>query len=344
MERVQLPASLSSSTAIDRVLVLADLHRGETFSDDFRLALNALADTPPEDFATNSRRLARELVRLGSSEGAGMIAVYLGASVEGGAKATPTAIPILRALLKWIRVLTKLPENRSTGFNPEGSILAGIQLLGRALVAHLLAEKPLRAAMSKKRRILSTLEKVAGTAIGAEWVAEALRQRSGGMLVIHAEKKIGVRIAYQNIANCFQYFTLLQTALEGIMPGALLSPPHIAAIAKGERNGAAQDIAWWHYGQPDSCKPELAGMISGDAPLDSISSIDGMQVMLLWKPIVSRNWDSRYFSPVLQNSLPSLQVTSRLSEEEVDAWLKRLRVSSKPDQSWWRFWQKADAR
>lgn len=165
--------------------------------------------------------------------------------------------------------------------------------------------------------------------IGADWILEILRQRSGELLVLHGVHAKGFRVAYENISNCFHLFTLLQAALEGRMPGSKKTSPKTMEAARGKITAQdARDDAWWHYGQGTEPKAELKSMIFGEANPDSIAQIDGEQVILLWPTVMERGWDGGFFSPTLQATPPDVQITGELSGDELRQWRERLGLTS----------------
>jgi hypothetical protein len=135
-------------------------------------------------------------------------------------------------------------------------------------------------------------------------------------------------VRYSNITNCFHLFTLLQGALAGVMPDAQEVNADLLDMARGKSHGKGHDHAWWHYGQASSATPHLGSSVWGEAGPDSIGSVDGQQVLLLWPPILqSRGWDASFFTPILEQSPPSLEVIKVLSAADADAWWQRLGLS-----------------
>ena len=165
---------------------------------------------------------------------------------------------------------------------------------------------------------------------GAVWVLQLLRQRSGQLVVLNIANKKGVVVCYENISNCFHLFTLLQAALGPVMPDARTVSEHLLDIARGESEENGHDEAWWHYGQAYVPEPTVAASVWGELGPDSISSIDGWQVLLLWPPILpSRSWDTSFFLPILHARPPKVEVMEVLSPSDVEAWWVRLALPSR---------------
>jgi hypothetical protein len=100
-------------------------------------------------------------------------------------------------------------------------------------------------------------------------------------------------------------------------------------IARGKSRGTGNDAAWWHYGQPSATTASLAASVWGEAGPDSISCVDGQQVLLLWPPLLqSRSWDAGFFSPILEASPPSVEILTVLSSTDVETWWLRLGLDS----------------
>jgi hypothetical protein len=160
-------------------------------------------------------------------------------------------------------------------------------------------------------------------------VLELLRQRGGKIVVLNVRHRIGAVVRYGNIATCFHLFTLLQAALADVMPDAQEVSGQTLDIARGKSQGAGNDAAWWHYGQPGATTPGLATSVWGEAGPDSISRVDGQQVLLLWPPLLqSRSWDAGFFSPILEASPPSVEILEVLSSADVEKWWLRLGLDS----------------
>jgi hypothetical protein len=212
----------------------------------------------------------------------------------------------------------------ATGPQPDEETIAGLQLLGQALVAHLARSPQLRRWLAETDGIHSELSRVEPYSIGAVWVLELLRQRSGKIVVLNVRHRIGAVVRYNNIATCFHLFTLLQGALAEVMPDARKASGHLLDIARGKTQGTGNDTAWWHYGPAGATSPNLAASVWGEAGPDSISSVNGQQVLLLWPPLLqSRTWDTGFFSPILEASLPDVEVLEVMSSTDVDAlWLR----------------------
>jgi hypothetical protein len=302
----------------------AERQRGLTFSEGLKRALNDIAHLPDVDDVA----IADWIVEAGSATGAGFLAVWLGAGVERGRDPERTGRPIADAFVKWSRTIDRGPEADAAHGDlqePDEETIAGLQLLGQALVAHLARSPQLRRWVVETDAIYSELRRVESLSIGAVWVLELLRKRSGKLVVLNVRHRIGVVVRYNNIATCFHLFTLLQGALAGVMPDAQKVSPQLLDIARGKSQGEGHDMAWWHYGLAGAASPSLAASVWGEAGPDSISSINGQQVMLLWPPILqSRSWDTGFFSPILEASLPSVEVLEVLSSADTDAWWLRL--------------------
>jgi hypothetical protein len=322
-----MAADSDFSRKLSALTTAARRQRGLKLGSDLHRALNDIAGLSDVDDAA----IADLIAEVDSPTGAGFMAVWLGAGVEGGRDPERTCRPIAEAFLKWSRTIDTGPAGAAADGadgdlrQPDEETTAGLQLLGQALVAHLARSPQLRRWLAETGDIYSELRRVEPLCIGAVWVLELLRQRSGNLVVLNVRHRIGVVVRYNNIATCFHLFTLLQGALAGIMPDAQKVSGPLLDIARGNSQGEGHDTAWWHYGPAGVTSPSVAASVWGEAGPDSISSIDGQQVLLLWPPVLqSRSWDADFFSPILEASLPSVEVLEVLSSTDVDAWWSRL--------------------
>lgn len=322
-----MAADLDFSRKLAALRTAAERQRGLTPRRDLIDALNDIAALADLDDTAITGLIAEA----GSPTGAGFLAVWLGARVEHGRDPDRTGQPIVDAFLKWSGTIATAPadaEGDDAGGEappPDDETSAGLRLLGQALVAHLARSPQLRRWCAETDRVYQEFQRVEPLSIGAVWVLELLRQRSGRLVVLNVRHRVGVVVRYSNIATCFHLFTLLQGALAGVMPDARKASPQLLDIARGKSRDEGQDAAWWHYGQAGAASPHLGSSVWGEAGPDSISSIDGRQVMLLWPPLLqSRTWDTGFFSPVLEACLPSVEVIEVLSAGDVEAWWRRL--------------------
>jgi hypothetical protein len=226
---------------------------------------------------------------------------------------------------------------------PDHAVLYGVQLLGQALVAHLARSPRLRANIAASSEAVDELSRVEHLAVGATWVLHLLRQRSGELMVIHAEAGKGLRVAYENIANCFHLFTLLQGAIHRVMPGAKTPDARVLAAAVSDDETEVRDSAWWHYGQAHAKRADIAATVFGELGPESIAQVHGKQVLLLWNPVLqSRSWDSGFFRPILHAALPAVKLLGELTVEETSEWWAALELPHPLPQSvpkpWWKVW------
>lgn len=317
----------SSSPVIERVLAAAESNAGREFGPELQEALAALVEAPPESRGAAVLALALAIPRIESPTGAGLIAVWFGASVEGGLDPGPSTGPILEALLKCSQRIETDDDGEPTA-DPDEALLDGMELLGQALVAHLARAGELRGQAAAEDRIVDELARVEPFSVGAMWVLELLRRQSGELVVLNVAERSGVRVRYDEIANCFHLFTLLQAALVDRWPAGELDDD-VLAVARGEKQANVHDSAWWHYGQPFATEPDVVSMVFGEAEPCSIEEVDGEPVLLLWPKVLgSRSWDSGFFGPPIASSVPGVEVIEELHAEDVDHWWTRLGLSS----------------
>lgn len=323
---------------------MANAEHGQEMSSHLVAALNAFADLTGANRADIAKRLAMGLQSLASPSGIGKLAIWIGAIVEGGADPADTLDPLIEAFMRLSQTLPRISEDdedAEEALVPHGETLVGMQYLGQSIVSHLSHGKGLKARLKSQPGICEEIDRVAPVSIGASWIQEILRQRSGELLVLHGIEAKGFQLAYENIGNCFHLFSLLQAALENRMPGSKKTSSETMDAARGKvTSQAAHDQAWWHYGQGTQPKAELKSMVFGEANPDSIATIDGKQVILLWPNVMERGWDGGFFSPSLKVAAPDVRVVAELSAEDVNRWRERLGL--KPASTGWSWlpWKK----
>lgn len=310
------------------------MQRGLKPSDGLREAIGVFAKRPDCD----PERVADALPGLESPAGAGFLGVWLGAGVEDGRAPERTGRQIVQTFLRWSGSLETPPEeeddhedeDRELDFpEPDEEVVAGLQLLGQALVAHLVRSPSLMEWLKATDTIVEEFERVEGVSLGAGWVLHLLRQCSGELVALAVAERRGFLVRYDNLANCFHLFTLLQGALASLIDRPAEARADVLEIARGIEQGEGYDHAWWHYGQPSSPNPDVAGTVWGEMEPAGIESVDGVQVLLLWPPILeSRTWDTGFFSPVIHARMPDVTLIAELTPPEFDRWRARLVLSS----------------
>jgi hypothetical protein len=189
------------------VVNAANDQRGATPNDDLIRALNALADIPEQQREIARLELANALPGLTSPTGAGFLSVWLGASVEIGATSELSWRPITDTFMKWSQTVETPTDGKDavgSAPQPAAETIAGLQMLGQALVAHIARLPKIRDWMRDTGEIRDEFERVADVSIGAAWVMELLTQCSGQLVVLNTSEKIGVLVRYANISNCLQ--------------------------------------------------------------------------------------------------------------------------------------------
>lgn len=310
------------------VLSAAEKQRGAVHCDELRDVLNAIAELPHDHALALRLKIADSMSEIESPAGAGLLGIWLGASVENGMDPEPTIQPLLQTMLRWTRSMVTLDDDEKEDPDPDEEVVTGTELLGQSLVAHISRAPSARNQLRDEPNLVAELQRVEHLTAGAAWLSELLRKCSGELIVLHAQEPRGVRVEYKNISNCFHLFTLLQGALTDF-PGALKSTKQVLAAAKGESFDDVSDNAWWHFGQGNVPEADIGGSVFGEASPDSISRDDDQQVMLLWPPILQgRSWNSGFFAPVLSSALPSVKKLNDLTSDEIAQWREKLQLPS----------------
>lgn len=310
--------------AIAKVVDAANAHRGRKPSQAFRDALNGLVALDGADAEQKRSYVAAALPGVTSPSGAGFLAVWLGAGVEGGADPFPQTQPLIDCFLHFSRQVQTNDEAFPEEENDD-ELAVGLEFLGQGIVAHLSRDPSSLRTLQSDVDIVAELERVESCSAGPMWILELVRKVSGRIIVLHGEQSIGAIVDYHNVSNCFHLFTLLQAALTGSMPGARKVDTGILALARGEHLSTCSDEAWWHYGQAVDGPPNLLTSVFGEQNPREIGSIDGQQIVLLWPPILrSRSWDSGFFGPALHAAPAEVHLIEMLSAEEVTMWRQRI--------------------
>ncbi|MDB5346517.1 MAG: hypothetical protein JWP89_4894 [Schlesneria sp.] len=319
-----------------RVVEAADDQRGAEISARLRDSLSAMA--PHSDSSEARQMLASKLVGVRTPIGAGIMAMWLGAVAENGRDPTPVIPSMMEALLKWSRTI-RAEDGESCPETIDDNLQTGMQWLGQGLVANLGRCAAQREVYMAREDVLAELERTEHVAVGCMWVAELLRKQSGTLLVVHVAGRKGCFVSYENISNCFHLFTLLQASLAGLVPGTKTTPRNVVAVARGESTHAVTDVAWWHYGRGDVPEANFAASVWGEGSPDQIPVVNGVQVLLLWPPIMGgRSWDGGFLMPLLAATPPSVTVLNHLTSEQLDEWWATLGLPQPPAKPRWKFW------
>lgn len=231
--------------------------------------------------------------------------------------------------------------------------------IGPALVSHLAQLPDRRSALRADSKVMGLLGDLADGIAGVGWVFQALRMSSGSLVALHPTSASGWRLRYENVADCFHLFTLLQGALGDRVPGG--RHPNAALTAAATGVGPAEglnDESWWHYGHAFGATPELGTSIWGESLASEIPSARGEQVIVLWPPILhGRSWDAGFFTPHLQQMPSQVVLEGQLSTDECKEWIEHLGLHGSAETAktqqvhqvtpnghrmverpWWNFW------
>jgi hypothetical protein len=333
--------------SVNKILDAASLHTEKEESRALSEALSAVAELKPEERNEIRNRIAERLFRITSPAGAGLVAVWLGAAVEKGADPKASGRFVISSIIDWSRRLPVPPDDGQNAQEFEipdidSDLLRGLEMLGQSAVAHLSRDEDLLISLRNDDLAHQVLTVAEDWSAGAMWMMEILRQRSGKMIVLHGVEQKGYLVQYQNLSNCFHFFTLLQGAFgKKMMPGGKMPVERTLAAAIGDALAEVHDQAWWHYGQGTSPSPALATMVFGEATLDSIEMVEGEQVLLLWPPVLeSRGWHGGFFSPFLAAAPPSVRIVDEFKVEIIQEWRGRLKLPDARKRTWWRRFRK----
>ncbi|HWZ88414.1 MAG TPA: hypothetical protein VNW92_06175 [Polyangiaceae bacterium] len=274
--------------------------------------------------------------------GAAWLALTLGTSIERGSDVELTAPPLLAYFRNQLALFPDTPPDDSPDPVPDASaeqaaLIEVFPAICQAVVAHLARAPERREALAHDQALLDRLEELQYFGWGATWVREALLKSSGTLVALHPPTGVGVRLRYVNVSNCFHLFSLVQTAIGHRISGGRTPNPTVAAAARAEIHEPVNDQAWWHYGDPRSRQPDLSASIWGEGLVRDIPSVEGVQTVLLWPPLLqSRGWDSGFFGPQLAAMPPDVTLEHVLSRDASRSLLQRLGLDGL--RKGWRIW------
>jgi hypothetical protein len=263
--------------------------------------------------------------------GAGWMSGLLGFIVEHGVSPNYSLDSLLTLYLNWLDLLCKVKANIDNA--PHDNDISGISnaftSVSRSLVTHLASAPSKRNELFSNSEVISKLEDIQSTQIGACWVLEAISRYSDKVILVHPKSGIGLKINYENVSTCFHLFSLLQVCVEKRIPEGRTPQEDVKKALLGQADKLVYDFAWWHYGNAHSPTPNIMTSIFGEENVRSIPRLNGQQVIILWDNILNRrSWDSSFFGPYLQ-ALPSKCV---IENELLYA------VGIKQPKPWWRIW------
>jgi hypothetical protein len=262
--------------------------------------------------------------------GADRLALAIGANIEmgpGAEKSGPGLLDFFKIILR------KLPDEhaleKGVALTPDQNAwLDALPNVCRATVAHLARLPQLRAELAQDAALLERLRSLQVISNGAGWVLQALLCTSGPLLLLHPSTNRGVRVRYRNVSNCFHLFSLIQVTLGESFSGGRIPDPDVAEAVLNPTHHLT-DSAWWHYGMPNSKTSEMLSAVWGEGHPQSIPTINGVQVMLLWPPILNgRTWDAGFFAPHLQALPASMTLEETLPAQECTEWFKLLGIEA----------------
>ena len=271
-------------------------------------------------------RAARELRSL-PPPGAAILANMLGTVVETGGSVERSGGAVWELYMAWLPQIHRGFAGRKELSPKQQQLLEAFQLLGQSVVSHLASMPQPRALAASNTGLMAQLAELQDYTPGAAWVRQMLLSRSDGLLVLHVPSRRGFRLRYENIVNCFHLFTLMQAAFGETLPDGRAPNRFIIDMARcvtvvEEGN----DEPWWRY---EAVQADQSGVveISGEASVDSINRIDGMQVILL-SPIVegAAFWDTSFFTPQLFAMPANVVLESELTSTESGEWLVKAGV------------------
>jgi len=316
----------STSKVVKRFLKACEQYGGRECAELQQATSEFLAAARRDpELLSEARRGFEEL----APAAAAWLALTYGTAAETGFAPELVAAQLLPAFDTWVAHLPKGNEGAVPPTAQQERLLAPFPYVCQAVVSLLARTPDEREARYRTERETGRLDQLAAVSYGATWVHEALQKTSGRVLVLHPESRRGLELDYRNVSNCFHLFTLLQGAIGTRLPGGRVPDALTLEVARGETDVKVSDEAWWHYGDPHCARAEFMASIWGETNPRELLTVDGEQVLLLWKPLLGRrSWDNGYFRPQLAQFPPSAVIERELPDSEADARLCALRMGA----------------
>jgi hypothetical protein len=269
-------------------------------------------------------RAARELSRL-PPPGAAVLANMLGTIVEKGSAVERSGPAVWELYLAWLPQIHRGFAGRKELSPRQRQLLDAFQLLGQSVVSHLAGMPQERALAARNTTLMAQLADLQDYTPGAAWVRQVLLSRSDDLLVLHLPSRQGFRLRYENVANCFHLLTLVQAAFGERLPGGRAPNRFIVDMARCVTVAEeGNDEPWWRYQTMRREEPGLAD-VSGEASVETISRIDGRQIILLSPPIEGAAlWDTSFFTPQLFAMPANVVLEEALTPSKVEEWFAKI--------------------
>ncbi|MFB2565037.1 hypothetical protein [Rhizobium sp. IMFF44] len=269
-------------------------------------------------------RAARELSRL-PPPGAAVLANMLGTIVEKGGSVERSGPAVWELYQAWLPQIHRGFAGRKELSPRQRQLLDAFQLLGQSAVSHLSGMPQERALAAGNKALMAQLAELQDYTPGAAWIRQVLLSRSDDLLVLHLPSRQGFRLRYENIVNSFHLFTLVQAAFGERLPGGRAPNRFIVDMARCVTVAEeGNDEPWWRY---QTMRPDEPGLVdvSGEASVETISRVDGRQIILLSPPIEGAAlWDTSFFTPQLFAMPANVVLEETLTAQEVAEWLARI--------------------
>ena len=268
-------------------------------------------------------RAARELSRL-PPPGAAVLANMLGTIVEKGGAVERSGPAVWELYLAWLPQIHRGFAGRKELSSRQRQLLDAFQLLSQSAVSHLSGMPQERALAAGNKALMTQLAELQDYTPGAAWVRQVLLSRSDDLLVLHLPSRQGFRLRYENIVNCFHLFTLIQAAFGERLPGGRAPNRFIVDMARCVTVAEeGNDEPWWRY---QTVQPDEPGLveISGEASVETISRIDGRQIILLSPPVeAAALWDTTFFTPQLFAMPANVVLEGTLTKQQAEEWFAK---------------------
>ena len=317
-----------NDAALTNLLAACRIYAGGRVDARFNAAAQAFyagAKLQPK-IVTRAARALRSL----PPPGAAILANMLGTIAETGGSAERSGPAVWELFMAWLPQVHRGFVGTKELSPKQRQLLEAFQLLGQSAVTHLASMPQERVLAAGDTGLMAQLAELQDYTPGAAWVRHVLLSRSDRLLVLHGPSRRGFRLRYDNIVNCFHLFTLIQAAFGETLPGGRVPNRFIVDMARCVTMvEEGNDEPWWRYETVQPAPPGVAE-ISGEASVDTISRIDGTQVILLSPSVEGAAlWDTSFFTPQLFAMPANVVIEETLTAREAEEWLAKIGLPGK---------------
>ena len=219
----------------------------------------------------------------------------------------------------------------------------GISMLSLGLMSRISSSRPLRELLRSADRIAERcfyLDSYCDTVGFVPHILNMVEEET--VLLLSPATKNGVEVSLREIDSNNLFFTLLQFTLyhEHLLKPLGAQPfTYREVVERIARHEPVEEEEWpeqlYESGcfgyytypalQPDGSYNEM-GTVWGEGTLYEVPKLDGRYVILLTKPNIQRSWGNAFVTSTHSRLQPEVKLIRRLSKEETEEWLEKIRA------------------